>query len=446
MRQRLESNSGSADENTPASPATSSAESPSLVAPTSVVGADVCARRGGRWLSTEDLEAHLAAVVRLENVGTLLGAGASMGPLGGRAMGPLWDDFVKEAAASAAFLAHEKFYSAGARPNPEAVADAVEVAALEWSRVGDGRLPGLQAARADLDRAVIRAALLQPEWWRDPAKVDFDTPELKSHRTVLQKLTSARQPGQPAPWIFTTNYDLAIEWAAESINLKLINGFDGLHRRAFSPHNFDLGWRNVLARGEARFGTYHFYLAKLHGSLSWHELPDGSVVESAAGARWPSFEQFLGGNGPLDGVLVLPSVTKYQKTIGFVMGELVRRFSEFLGRPQTCLITNGFSFSDDHLNRVMTTALQNPTLQLVMYLPEARRDGDGFDTSNCSTWARRVLAMESPQVTVVGGGTRAHFAALASDLPDPAIYDAQALEIRKRLRELRFAGPASEET
>ncbi len=35
--------------------------------------------------------------------------------------------------------------------------------------------------------------------------------------------------------------------------------------------------------------------------------------------------------------------------MGFALGELVRRFTEFLSRPQTCLITCGFSFSDEHL-------------------------------------------------------------------------------------------------
>lgn len=46
--------------------------------------------------------------------------------------------------------------------------------------------------------------------------VDLSCPELATHRRLLQKLTAARQPGQPSPWIFTTNYDLAIEWAAET--------------------------------------------------------------------------------------------------------------------------------------------------------------------------------------------------------------------------------------
>ncbi|RFF49785.1 hypothetical protein D0A36_22290 [Xanthomonas campestris] len=36
--------------------------------------------------------------------------------------------------------------------------------------------------------------------------------------------------------------------------------------------------------------------------------------------------------------LVLPRAAKYLQTVGYVMGELLRRFAEFMARPQTALI------------------------------------------------------------------------------------------------------------
>ena len=397
-----------------------------------------CAKRGGQWLTPEDFQAHLACLLRLDNIGVLLGSGASMGTLGGMTMAELWEHFRTTYGESATWLQDSGFMQEGNAPNVEKLADAIEVALLEWQRAKNAGLSKLEEARADLLKAVIHAALLKKEWWEDPSKVDVDVPELMHHRALLQKLTAARQPGQPAPWVFTTNYDLAVEWAAESINLKIINGFDGLHRRGFSPHNFDLGWRNVLARGEARFGTYHIYLAKVHGSLSWHREGDGTVVELPTLARWPVFKElFQGDTSKAAGLLVLPSAAKYMQTVGFVLGELFRRLAEFLARSQTAIITNGYSFSDDHLNRLLITALQNPTLQLVMYLPEARRDGDSLDLSVCSEWARRVLSLKSPQVTVVGGGADAYFCAMARQLPEPVVYDEQSARIRTIMKELR---------
>jgi hypothetical protein len=397
-----------------------------------------CIRRGAQWLSEGDLQAHLATMLRLENVGILLGAGTSMGALGGRSLAALWKEFEASYSTSAKWLKAEGFVDGKSAPNVEVLADTLEIARLEWKRAKDARLAALEKARGDLQRSVIDAAVLKVDWWKTAQLVTIETSELSAHRALLQKLTGARQPGQASPWIFTTNYDLAVEWAAESCGLKYVNGFDGLHRRSFSPHNFDLGWRNILARGEARFGTYHFYLAKLHGSLTWHEDSE-SVLESAASARWAMYESFLKSSSPtsLDGLVVLPSVTKYDRTIGFVLGELFRRFAEFLARPQTCLITNGYSFSDEHVNRLLFTALQNPTLQLVMYLPEAERKLDILDGTACAPWAKKVLAFESPRVTVVGGRPRGFFDALSTDLPDPAIYDEQAAKIREMLRDIK---------
>lgn len=410
------------------------------VTPTATVSPSnpVCYRRGSHWLTREDLQAHLAAILRLENVGVLLGSGASIGDLGGKTMEGLWLDFQMQSPTSDAWLESQGFTSKGTVPNPEILADALEIAVIEWKRAANPALPQLLVVRADLQRAVIRAALLQQRWWEDASAVTIDAAELKHHRLLLQKTTSARQPGQPAPWVFTTNYDLAVEWAAETLNLKVINGFDGLHRRSFSPHNFDLGWRNVLARGEARFGTYHVYIAKLHGSLSWFEASDGSVLEAATGSRWRAFSQFLeASSSDVPGLVVLPSATKYHQTVGFVLGEMFRRLAEYLARPQTCLVISGYSFSDEHLNRLLVTALQNPTLQLVIYLPEARRIDDTLNMDRATAWARKVAALESPQVTFVGGGSDAFFSRLVEDLPDPAIYDEQALRIRKMMGELR---------
>lgn len=399
-----------------------------------------CVRRGAEWLRDQDeLAAHLAYLLRLESVGVLLGAGASMGPLGGQTMAALWKSFEATSKPSCKWLRDNGFVTEDP-PNVELLADALQIASLEWKRTASKKLPELAKAQADLQRSIIRGALLKEEWWTSPDKLDTAT-ELGDHRQLLKKLTSARQPGQASPWIFTTNYDLAVEWAAETIGLHVSNGFDGVHRRIFTPHNFDLGLRNVLARGEARFGAYNIYVAKLHGSLSWQVAADDSLQEAPAWARWAAVESFLAGKTDvIPGVLVLPSAAKYVQTVGFAFGELFRRFTDFVSRPQACLVVNGYSFSDEHLNRLLQSALQNPTMQIVIYAREAERLGDRLDVSRCRPWLQRVASIQSPQVTIVGGKEAGTFASFVRDLPDPAIYNEEAAALLDRIRELNSGG------
>jgi hypothetical protein len=387
--------------------------------------------------STE-LRAHLAALQRLENVGVLLGSGASA-VAGGHTMRGVWADFLDAASNSAQYLQEQGFIPESAldgcdeqlTPNFERLGDAIDIALLEWKRQGDTESSRLALARADLHRAVVRAALLQPGWWDTSAAIDLDSGPLEHHRSLLQKLVAARQPGQSAPWVFTTNYDLAIEWAAESIDLQVANGFVGLHGRRFSPQSFDIGYRNTQTRGEARFGVYNIYLAKLHGSLSWHEAA-GQVYELPAPLAWQHIQRFLEDDGATElGLMVMPRAAKYMETIGFVLGELFRRFAEYLARPQASLLVSGYGFGDEHINRLLKGALLNPTLQLVVYFP-------GFDGDPAAPTLpaalRNLLALRNPRVTVIGGGEAAYLDQLVEHLPDPLLYDA---EMRRLYRELQ---------
>lgn len=405
--------------------------------------------RGGTPLKDElELQALLATLLRLENVGLLLGAGASVAA-GGKTMARLWDDFVDTSAEQAQWLSDQGFVSLGAidpdpdfrdAPNVEELGDTLEIARAEWGRQGRADLPELDQAHAQLGRAVVRAALLQPEWWSSPGGAETDAEQLQHHRTVLQKLVAARQPGQAAPWVFTTNYDLAVEWAAESIDLQVVNGFLGVHGRRFSPQSFDLGYRNTQARGEARFGVYNIYLAKLHGSLSWREEAE-QVYEVQAFLAGQHIQKFLGDPAQTElGLMVMPRAAKYMQTVGYVLGELFRRFSEFLSRPQAALVVCGYGFGDEHINRLLRSALLNPTLQLVVYFPGFMGD---VTAGNLPKALRKLLSLKNPRVTVVGGGADAYLDKLGAQLPDPLLYDDDMRKLEKALRESQIP-PAAE--
>jgi hypothetical protein len=398
----------------------------------------ITAIRGASIINDKiELQAHLASLMRLENVGLLLGAGASVSA-GGKTMAGLWADFLAVAPHPARWMVEKNFLPANALeanngliPNVEELADQLEIALAEWRRQALPETADLEAMRAELQRAVIRAALLQSEWWTNLAGAEENSEPLQYHRAILQKLVAARQPGQAAPWVFTTNYDLAIEWAAESIDLQVTNGFLGTHSRRFSPQSFDIGFRNIQARGEARFGVYNIYLAKLHGSLSWRE-DEGQVYEIPAQLAGQEINEFLDEDITELGLMVMPSAAKYMKTVGFVLGELFRRFAEFLSKAQTTLIICGYSFGDEHINRLLRSALLNPTLQLVIYSPEFQGD---ITAQNIPPSLRKILSLQNPRVTVIGGGAEAYLDKLASHLPDPLLYDDEMRTLVKALRD-----------
>lgn len=399
----------------------------------------IVAVRGATPLVDEiELRAHLAALLRLENVGIFLGAGASVSA-GGKTMWSLWNGFVEQGLEAATWLKDERFVEESALaegnaripPNVEQLVDTLEIALSEWSRQERPETVDIETTRAALFRAVVRAALLQENWWTSSSGAESDEEHLTHHRTILQKLVAARQPGQASPWVFTTNYDLAVEWAAESIDLQVVNGFLGTHSRRFSPQSFDLGFRNIQARGEARFGVYNVYLAKLHGSLSWRE-ESGQVFEVPAPLAWQQISHFLEDDTETElGLMVLPRAAKYMQTVGFVLGELFRRFSEFLARPQSCLLVSGYGFGDEHINRILRSALLNPTLQLVIYFPGFTGD---VAAAALPSALRKLLSRRNPRVTVVGGGVDAHLDKLAAHLPDPLLYDEEMRHLEEVLR------------
>lgn len=403
------------------------------------VSISMIAYRGNIQLKDDiELTAHLATLLRMENIGVLLGAGASVG-CGGKTMAQLWDDFEAKSAPELIWLIANKYVAPkgmpgigpkSAAPNVESLLDTLAISIAEWERSKGDQLVLAKKARAAIYRALVRASVLDQEWWKTPEGVGHHEDRLASHRLLLQRLTAARQPGQAAPWLFTTNYDLSIEWAADSIDLNVINGFMGLHSRRFSPQSFDLGFRNVQAKGEAQFGSYNVYLAKLHGSLTWKQV-GGQFYEVQATEAGKEIQAFADGETDDLAFTVLPSAAKYIQTVGFVLGELFRRYSEFLARPQSALIVSGYGFGDEHINRLLVSALLNPTFQLVVYLPEF---SGPESISALPVAAQNLLSLQSPRVTFVGGGAESYFDGFVSHLPEPSIYNDNLRKLEDRLR------------
>ncbi|NRD34673.1 SIR2 family protein [Shewanella sp. DC2-4] len=392
--------------------------------------------QGSSPISEKDFKSHLGSLCQLENIGVLLGAGASAG-CGGMTMKGVWLDAINSTPNLPSELLAFKLITQENINNQDVNVEQLLDQVTQYLSVYKKTSPlnnetdfesqpvgRLQKILLCLYQSVTKAALLvKQEAFGDENLGSQE--QFKSHRELLEKLISNRQPGQAAPMLFTTNYDLSLEWAAEEIGIQLVNGFSGLHTRTFQPQNFDLSFRNVNAKGEARFGHYHAYLHKLHGSLSWVQEHDSDIKEiPSALAKNRYIDPLLKGEAVYDKqFLIYPGANKYHHTIGFVYGEMFRRFSEFLSKPQTAIFVNGYGFGDYHINRIILGALLNPSLHIVIFYPEL--DTISTDTANLNEAQKCIKKLKSlslNQITIVGGDDKAYFNSFVKYIPKPVLF------------------------
>ncbi|HMS73349.1 MAG TPA: SIR2 family protein, partial [Baekduia sp.] len=101
-------------------------------------------------------------------------------------------------------------------------------------------------------------------------------------------------------------------------------------------------------------------LTKLHGSLDWRWDPDNRRV-----LRIP-LPFGAASTGAAADLLIFPNAAKDVETTFHPYADLSRDFSAALCRPHTALVTYGYSFGDDHLNRVIKDMLTIPSTHLLI--------------------------------------------------------------------------------
>lgn len=166
--------------------------------------------------------------------------------------------------------------------------------------------------------------------------------------------------------IFTTNYDRLIERGCDLAGLRLIDRFVGSLEPEFrsSRLQVDFHYTPPGVRGEPRHleGVVHF--TKLHGSLDWrYEKPRlfRTPLPFAPVDTHPGVPQ-----EPRDSVMIYPNSVKDVETAAFPYADLFRDFSAALCRPNSVLITFGYGFGDDHVNRIIADMLTLPSTHLTI--------------------------------------------------------------------------------
>ncbi len=179
-------------------------------------------------------------------------------------------------------------------------------------------------------------------------------------KRLLQRPNNLRRAN-----LFTTNYDMAFDYALDNLGVHYINGFTGVHNRCFRPevYDYDIYYPGQSVSGKVHRAEKVLRYYKMHGSLSWVSTkPSSSNVYgiseiSMNNAFEPSVDKQI---------MIYPCVSKKTFTLDLPYSELFRQFSQAITQPQSVLFCLGYSFFDEHINDIIYQALSIPSFTLIV--------------------------------------------------------------------------------
>lgn len=186
---------------------------------------------------------------------------------------------------------------------------------------------------------------------KENTNYSYDSKDLK-HGALLNFLSSLSGKDGNKFSVITTNYDVLIEEAAAENNFVIFDGFNFTPLPKFDSNMFE--WNlvkevpNVNTR-EVEYKDKTFNLVKIHGSLTWERQKNGSIIRKSKDSITDTNNM----------VMVFPSSDKFAQSYQEPYFELFTKFQELIKRPNTLLISSGFSFADDHISKMVTQALKN---------------------------------------------------------------------------------------
>lgn len=187
--------------------------------------------------------------------------------------------------------------------------------------------------------------------------------DLEEHKTFLRRMARRRSKA-PRLRLFTTNYDRCFEEAASKLGMSVIDGFSFSMPRRYDPRYYGY---DIIRRAKGTDETNDFVegvlqVYKLHGSVDWDRTDDGILQKDK----------------PEVPCLIYPSNSKYQQSYTQPHLEAMTQFQSALREPNTCLVTIGFGFNDDHLSSPIQAALEsNPSFKLLSVDRAAKSKSEG---------------------------------------------------------------------
>ncbi|WP_342619572.1 hypothetical protein [Rhodoferax sp. GW822-FHT02A01] len=202
--------------------------------------------------------------------------------------------------------------------------------------------------------------------------------------------------------IFTTNYDGCLAHSADNILMKgshdfVVNdGTSGFHRKHLHAKNFSTFQCQTGIFERSSYGVPQLNIIHLHGSVYWSISGDRievkyvndfrNMIHKKTLEKIGKFSEYLttdgGSTAKIPSVnftfaqrenfwteynklpIVNPTKWKFHETVFEEHYYQMLRFLSYeLEKPNSILITFGFSFADEHIRKLVQRSLSNPQLQ-----------------------------------------------------------------------------------
>ena len=241
--------------------------------------------------------------------------------------------------------------------------------------------------------------------------------------------------------LFTTNYDRVIEYGCDLAGLHVLDRFIralALCSRDPAKHRHTLQSTWNTRRAALSGGRYSPLQSPRLGRLAMGG--EGTSVLRRPVWRCCSHPDIP--KEPSGSVMIYPNPAKDVETLDYPYAELFRDFAAAVCRPNSSVVTYGYGFGDDHVNRVIRDMLTIPSTHLVIIAWDKTNPSTPDAPANASRQRIAKFCQEVGKCAEISVLLGSHFGDLETlvqnYLPKPAI---DQITIRKtNLEEQRGEG------
>lgn len=306
-------------------------------------------------ISIEELRSEISQCLQIENLNFLIGAGCSS----------FCDEKGSEQAIPTMAGLAEQFYAT----NPDLKVDKKTKAAVLFPNNLEAlmnHLVSLGNIVSESGRKTLAGKIntLNKFIFGKVCDTPTCTPLLQLYKEFYMRIV--KNTRQVPINIYTTNYDLYNENALDELGFMYNNGFLGSAKRIFNPNSYNyVVVENLgLSRDVWKSISNFFNLYKIHGSINW-------IKEDNSDTDTPHILEkdidLIRSRKRFDSLMIYPTPQKDRTTLMVPYSDLFRIMQNNLLKKNSVLITLGYSFSDEHINRIILNALSVYDFRLVIF-------------------------------------------------------------------------------